>query len=106
MLEKGLRSNDFDVVAFSSATKALQYFESEKESIDLVMTDARMPEMTGFLFARKVKDLAPYMRIILISAFEINKGELNKVMPGTRIDGFLTKPFHVAELVEAIRSVA
>lgn len=78
---------------------------SRKESIDLVMTDTRMSEMTGFLFARKVKDLSPDMRIILISAFEINKGELDKVMPSTHINGFLTKPFHVAELVEATRSV-
>ena len=75
------------------------------DGIDVVITDARMPQMSGFQFARRIKELRSTTRIILCSAFDINKSEFEKVMPNTRIDGFLTKPFALNELVEVISSV-
>lgn len=64
-----------------------------------------MSEMSGFELARSIKDIDANMRIIAISAFEINKNEFDRVMPRTRIDGFLTKPFHVTELLEAVQAL-
>jgi DNA-binding NtrC family response regulator len=102
VLEKGLQNNGFNVVAFSDPIKALEHFEKNREDINLVVTDARMAGMSGFQLARMIKKLQEDVRVILISAFEINKEEFDKVLPSTHIDGFLTKPFRVADLVEAI----
>src|SRR5690242_4445844 len=105
ILKKGLMQNGFEVVAFSSPVDALHYFKINSVNIYLVITEARMLEMTGFELARGIKDVDAKVRIIAISAFEINKSEFDKVMPRTRIDGFLTKPFHVTELLGAIKAL-
>lgn len=105
VLESGLKSNGFKVIAFSDPTEALQHFKSNLESINMVITDVRMPKMSGFQFARRIKELREEVRVILISAFEINKNEFDKVFPSTHIDGILTKPFHINELLEALAKV-
>ena len=41
---------------------------------------------------RRIKTLQPKVRVILISAFEINDLEFSKVLPSVKIDGFIPKP--------------
>ena len=76
-----------------------------RTNIDLVVIDARMAKMTGFQLARRIKDLQPDVHVILISAFEINKTEFDKVMPHTHIDSFLAKPFPISALIGAIKTL-
>ena len=64
-----------------------------------------MAKITGFQFARAVKKLDAGMKVILTTSFEVNKEEFDKVLPSTHIDGFLTRPFHVNELVEGIKQI-
>lgn len=72
----------------------------------MVVTDARMAKMTGFQLARRIKDLQPDVHVILISAFEINKTEFDKVMMlHTHIDSFLAKPFPISALIGAIKTL-
>jgi len=40
-----------------------------------------------------------------MSAFEINKFEFDKVLPSTKVDGFVSKPFSISELLEVINQV-
>ena len=105
VLEKGLDTNGFKVIGFSDPLTALQHFENNRKNIDLIITDARMPKMSGFQLARRIKDLEPDVHVILVSAFEINKTEFDKVMPHTHVDGFLAKPFLVSDLVGAIKAL-
>jgi YesN/AraC family two-component response regulator len=64
-----------------------------------------MAKMTGFQLARRIKDLQPDVHVILISAFEINKTEFDKVMPHKHIDSFLAKPFPISALIGAIKTL-
>jgi YesN/AraC family two-component response regulator len=68
----------------------------------LLISDVRMPGMNGFQLARKVKELNPNIKVILVSAFEINTEEFEKVLPSTRIDGFLEKPASLKKLTELV----
>ena len=54
--------------------------------------------MNGYEFVRKVKGIKPEVKIILMSAFEINDIELSKVLPDIKIDAFLQKPFSIRKL--------
>lgn len=66
---------------------------SENPNIyDLVISDARMPRMTGFELARRIKDVKPDVKVIIMTASEINRLEFENVLPSTKIDGFVTKP--------------
>ncbi|TCN01089.1 two-component system response regulator YesN [Paenibacillus sp. BK033] len=42
----------------------------EKEKIDIILTDIRMPIMSGIEFARRAKELQPDVRIVFISGHE------------------------------------
>lgn len=51
---------------------ALEYFKNNCNSISLVLTDIRMPQTNGYELIKKIRNIEAEVRIILISAFEIN----------------------------------
>jgi two-component SAPR family response regulator len=68
----------------------------------MVISDIKMPGMSGYEFARKVKGIKPECKIILMSAFDINNVEFPKVLQGVNIDTFLQKPFSMRKLKDLI----
>ena len=75
------------------------------DSFSAIVSDIRMPGITGFQLARRVKKVHPKIKIVLMSSFEINKPEFERVLPSTSVDGFLCKPFRISELVKAVESL-
>ena len=62
-----------------------------------------MPGMTGIEFVRRVKALNSEVRVMLMTAFDINDIEFSKVLPSsTKVDGFIRKPFLPKELLKLI----
>jgi CheY-like chemotaxis protein len=59
-----------------------------------------MHALTGFQLVRRVKDLRPEMKVIMMTMFEVNKQEFEAVFPSTPIDGVIRKPFTPSHLVE------
>jgi DNA-binding response OmpR family regulator len=105
VLQKGLENNGFKVAAFSDPVDALEHFTMNQDHIDLVITDARMPVMSGFQLVREIKKLRESVPLIMISAFEIHKSEFDRVLPSTHIDGFMTKPFHLSEVMKVVETL-
>lgn len=69
----------------------------------MVLSDVRMPGMPGFEFVRKVREIEPNVKILLMSAFEISDLEFSRALPSdTKIDGFVQKPVSPKELVRVI----
>ncbi|MDQ3909716.1 MAG: response regulator [Thermoproteota archaeon] len=58
-----------------------------------MLSDIRMPALTGFQLVRKVKELRPEMKVIMMTMFEVNKRELEAVFPSTPRDAVIRKPF-------------
>ena len=54
---------------------------------------------------RRIKTLQPKVRVILISAFEINDLEFSKVLPSVKIDGFTPKPVSLKKLRNRIKNM-
>jgi two-component SAPR family response regulator len=53
-----------------------------------------MPEMRRFEFIRKVREIDPNIKILLMSAFEISDLEFSRALPSdTKIDGFVQNQF-------------
>jgi two-component SAPR family response regulator len=57
-----------------------------------------MPGMTGYDFVKKVKLIKTEVKVILMTAFEINDIELDNCLPDIKIDFFLQKPFSIQQL--------
>ncbi|HEX2556929.1 MAG TPA: response regulator [Nitrososphaera sp.] len=103
---KMLEKEGYQVHAFSDPEQALQHFKKEDcRTCVLIVSDIRMPAMSGFELVRQIKEIRPQTKVILASSFVIHKGEFEKVMPSLQIDDFVKKPFTKAELVEAIKKI-
>jgi CheY-like chemotaxis protein len=100
IVKKSLQDLGFRVSAFTNPIVALEYFKLNfKICCSLVVSDIRMPGLNGYEFAIKVKGIKPEVKVILMSAFEINDIELSKVLPDIKIiDAFLQKPFSIRKL--------
>jgi YesN/AraC family two-component response regulator len=99
-------NNSFRVDTFSSSELALQAFDNHpKDYYDLILTDIRMPKINGFELYRRIKEKNPSMKIAFITAFEINKGEFNKVLPSIDVKDFIIKPISMSHLIVKLKSI-
>jgi two-component system response regulator ChvI len=105
VLKMGLVKNRFLVEAFTNPEEALQSFKSNAESYCLLLSDMRMPSLSGMQLARKVKEINPNAKVVLMTAFEIRDEEFSKVFPSTSVDGFVQKPIGIRELTDKILSL-
>jgi|SRR5215208_2725461 len=105
VLKLGLQKNSFLVNAFTNPEEALQSFKSDAESYCLVVSDMRMPVLSGIQLARKVKEINPNVKVVLMTAFEIRDNEFSTVFPSTSVDGFVQKPIGIKELTSKILSI-
>ena len=93
-----LGKEGYNVHAFSNPEIAFEHFRYSPKECSIIISDVRMPKMSGLQLARKVKELNPKVKVILTSGFEINMAEFEKVLPNTQVDGFLDKPVSLKKL--------
>jgi two-component system sensor histidine kinase/response regulator len=73
----------------------------EKEPMDLVLLDWRMPQVDGFQLARQIRRVAgPAPRIILMTAYGDEATRTRAEREG--LDGFLDKPATASSLFDAV----
>jgi len=68
----------------------------------LILTDIRMPEMSGTELARRFKRIRPGVKVMIMTAFEVDR-DLKQVLPTIESNGFLQKPFHTADVCVAVK---
>lgn len=103
VIKRSLAKNRFLVYAFTDSEEALQNFQSyPKDHYCLMLSDIRMPGMSGIQLARRVKQINPNVKVILMTSFEIKENEFSKVFPSTQVDGFVQKPVHLEGLTNKI----
>ena len=70
-----------------------------------MLSDIRMPEISGIKLARKVKEINPEVKVVLMTSFEIKDNEFSKVFPSTQVDGFVQKPIGIKDLTDKILNI-
>jgi len=105
VLKQGLLKNRFLVSAFTDPEEALKNFQSNSKDYCLMLSDIRMPGISGIKLARKVKEINPNVKVILMTSFEINDNEFSKVFPSTQVDGFVQKPVGIENLTNKILDI-
>ncbi len=96
----------FKVETFTNGWNALEALDSHPHDYyALVLTDIRMPRMNGFELYRKIKEKNPSMKIVFITAFEINKEEFSKVLPSIEVKDFIIKPISMTNLRIKLKEV-
>jgi CheY-like chemotaxis protein len=105
--ELGLLMNGFLVDVFTNPEEALQNFRSNsKDYYSLMLSDIRMPKMSGIQLARKVKEVNPSIKVVLMTAYELKDNKFSKdVSPSIPVDGFIQKPISIADLTNKILDI-
>jgi len=89
-LGKMLRNQGYAVIACLHPQEALKRLEDS--AIDLVISDLRMPEMTGIEFLIQVKDICPGAAAILLIDQEDRELAVAAINQGT-VDWYVEKPW-------------
>jgi CheY-like chemotaxis protein len=103
MMKKTLRS--YNVTAFSNPLAAYNAVKNNPSEFCILVTDIRMPGMTGFELSREVRKLNSDIKIIIVSSFEMHLSEFEKTFPSTKIDKVLNKPFHIGDLESGVKEI-
>jgi CheY-like chemotaxis protein len=85
---------------FTSAAKALEAFNRDPGSFDAVITDSRMPQMSGVLLIKALRQVQPDVPILLVSGFLASAAITEARMAGA--DVILNKPVSRRELALAL----
>lgn len=91
--------NLYNIITATSAEEGLKSLESHAHDIIVVISDMRMPGMSGLEFIRAAKSKYNNIAYFILTAFDYNE-EINKALDEKLINKFFTKPFDT----EAIRS--
>ena len=95
---------DINVLAFSDPKLALEHFQKKKNSefYQAVITDYRIPHMTGLELLSKIRDVKLAVRRVLISAFEIRDDLFQNC---DCVDQFLQKPISMIDLINGVEKL-
>jgi two-component system, cell cycle sensor histidine kinase and response regulator CckA len=105
VLKHGLLSYGFLVDAFTNPEEALQHFKSNPGGYRLVLADSWMPSISGTQLAKKVKEVNPNVKVLLLTGSEIRDYEVSKVSPSANdivVDGIIQKPIGIGKLTDKI----
>jgi two-component system, cell cycle response regulator CpdR len=105
LLRISLKKRGYSVFAFTDPILALEHFKVNHSTYSLVITDLRMPGMSGFEFLHNVKLVKPETKVILMSAFDI-KGdiEFTSYSRDNAIEDFIQKPLAMKNLFRIVES--
>ena len=98
-----LLRKEFQVITAQSAYEGLELIRTG--DFDVVISDQRMPEMSGVDFLSQVKELAPRAIRILLTGYSDLQAVLRSVNE-SEIFRFVTKPWDVVELPAIIAQAA
>ena len=101
-----LLSNGFNTISFQNPLDALEYFYKNQSNCYLIITDYKMPQMSGIDLIKKIrgKDTNSKIKIILISAFIKDNLPYDKSYILT-VDKILEKPVYLDRLKKVIQEL-
>lgn len=100
VLERNLISEGYKVFTASGVEEALRTLE--KTHVDLVITDLKMPKVSGLDLMRHVKENFSDTETMMITGYGSIQSAVEAIKSGA--EQYLTKPFTDDELLRAVRS--
>src|SRR5438552_7565389 len=101
-IEAVLREEGFEVSGARTGGEAWTIFQDERP--DVVLLDLVLGDVDGLEILRRMRQLVPDCKVILISAH----GSIESAVTAMKLGGydFIRKPFEIEEIVAAVRNAA
>lgn len=102
ILSDTLNDRNFEVTLAYDGAQALALVH--KEQFDVLVTDIMMPNMDGYTFVKKIRQLGVQTPVLFLTA----RSATEDVVKGFELGGndYLKKPFAIDELIVRIRALA
>jgi two-component system OmpR family response regulator len=100
LLAAALRFEGFTVDVAGTGYEALDRVGDER--YDLVMLDVMLPDLTGTEVCRRIRESEQRLPVVFLTARDSTEDKVHGLAMG---DDYVTKPFHLDELVARIRAV-
>jgi DNA-binding response OmpR family regulator len=100
-LEYNLMEEGYTVIRAAHGREALERYDPDH--IDLIILDVMLPHMDGYEVAEKIRTQSPQVPILMLTA---RRGVENRIRGlETGADDYMTKPFHLRELLLRIQGM-
>jgi len=96
-----LAKHGFDVLTAGDGTAALERFKSEP--VDLILTDQKMPGLSGLALTEAVRAVTPEIAVIVMTAYGTIEHAVAAIKAGA--SDYLAKPLNLDELLHRIGQV-
>ncbi|MBU1097978.1 MAG: DNA-binding response regulator [Ignavibacteriae bacterium HGW-Ignavibacteriae-2] len=100
-LEYNLSEEGYYVKVAKDGREAIKIFE--KEEFDLILLDLMLPYLNGFEVAEKIREITPQIPILVLTAKKSTEDKIQGLELG--VDDYMTKPFHLGELLLRIKGM-
>jgi DNA-binding NtrC family response regulator len=100
-LRKILIQDGYDTSCVYTGNEALHLIDTEH--FDMVITDMKLPDISGFSIIEKVKKKDPNIPVIMITAFSSLQTAIDAMKKGA--DDYLTKPVNIDELELILKKI-
>ena len=93
-----LKGSGFNCVSFTDLLLVLKHFSSNSEKYSIVITDLRMPGISGLQLAKRIREYNSKVKILLITAFYPDEIFNDDDFKQANILNIIEKPVRLAEL--------
>ena len=97
---RGIRG--ISIFTFTNPILALEHFKINRKDYVLIVSDLRMPGINGIELLKRIKELNPLVRTVLMTAFEFDDELFQQYAEKQIINGFLQKPILLKDLVKEV----
>jgi PAS domain S-box-containing protein len=102
-LEAAFVAHGYKVKSAADGYEGLALYEQYRDDIDLVITDMGLPKLSGREVLRKIREIDPEAKIILMSGYVDPDLQSKLYVLGAK--AFIPKPFHPDEVLSKIREI-
>lgn len=96
-----LQQQGYSVTTCNNSILALQEIEKNPQEYSLILTDIRMPGISGLELAKIVNNLNKDIKVVFMSAFQLESNNLK----GIRYHEYVQKPVHIQMLLQTVKNL-
>lgn len=101
LLTSFFKQRGYKVVAFSNAEEALIEIENKRTEADVVISDLKLPVMSGMEFIKRTRKSIPSLPIILMTSEGSVETAVEAIESGAY--DFVLKPLHIPQLLISVQ---